>query len=482
MPNTNNKGVNPKMSNITRRKARIAAGALVALATIFSSVACSGTPPTTTPTESPTGSPSASGPVLDGPNGPITLDTSTQITLQLITWSNQPSIDALNALDDQFSQQFPNVKIELTQVANSNNAYTNLRDTRFAANNVDIFTAQNFIPPVSWAPTSLTSEQQAVVNGNYADLTDYPWVANWSTGQTAYTYENKVYAISTGATTVTGVFYNKQMFTDHGWTVPTTWAQFMQLCNDMKTAGITPMTVGGADGWPYTSLANDVVASVEPDNNALAQGLWTGDRQFTDANSLEIYNRLDFINQNLEPGFLTIPYSDDPGRFVAGKAAMMPDGSWQAPVIEQVDSTFQFGYFPFPSDKPGNAYQGKFDLSFGVNAHSANLNWALKWMEFLSQKENYQTFVNTTDMVPTMDVTVTDPFINALLPDVQNLTSVWETVYRPPAGVGQYAAKRGFIPTFLQSAGGPNTPAQLAQLAQQDFDTAKQAVLSGSTA
>jgi len=457
---------------MTNRKNGRLIGATVALVAVLGLAAC-GTSPAT-PTTTPTGG----GPVLDGPNGAIPLDTSTPVTLELITWSNPPSVDALNALDAQFMQQFPNVTINLTEVANSNSAYDNLRETRFAANSVDIFTAQTITPPVSWAPTNLTAEQQAVVNGNYADLTDYPWVSNWSTGQTAYTYNGKVYAISTGATTVTGVFYNKQMFSDHGWSVPKTWNDFVSLCNAMKAAGVTPMTVGGADGWPYTSLANDVVASVEPDNNALAQGLWTGARQFTDTNSMEIYNRLDFLNQNLEDGFLTIPYSDDPGRFVAGKAAMMPDGSWQAPVIEQVDSTFQFGYFPFPSDNPGNAYQGKFDLSFGVNAHSANLNWALKWMEFLSQPDNYQTFVNATDMVPTMNVQVTDPFINALLPDVQNMKTVWESIYRPPAGVGQYAAKRGFIPTFLQSAGGPNTVAELAQLAQQDFDTAKQAVLA----
>lgn len=468
------------MPNSRRKYGRIAV-ALVALATVCGLSAC--TNATTAPTSTPTGTngTAASGPVLDGPNGPVQLDASTPVTLELITWSNPPSVQALNDLDAKFTQEFPNVKINLTEVANSNETYTNLRETRFAANSVDIFTAQTFTPPVSWAPTALTSEQQAVVNGNYADLTDYPWVSNWSTGQTAYTYNGKVYAISTGATAVTGVYYNKQLFSDHGWQVPTTWDEFTTLCNAMKAAGVTPMTVGGADGWPYTSLANDVVASVEPDNNALAEGLWTGARQFTDTNSLEIYNRLDFINQNLEQGFLTIPYSDDPGRFVAGKAAMMPDLSTEAPVIEQIDSSFQFGYFPFPSDTPGNQYQGKFDLSFGVNAHSANLNWALKWMEFLSQPENYQAFVNTTDMVPTMDVPVTDPFINALLPDVKSMQTVWESIYRPPAGVGQYAAKRGFIPTFLQSAGGPNTPAQLAQLAQQDFDTAKAAVLSSAS-
>jgi len=453
------------------------AAALVISALALTACSGGGTPSPSPAAVAPTQAATASTAGTPAPADTPVLDTSKPVTLELITWSNQPSIDAIDALNAKFTAKYPNVKVNVTNV--DTNDYNNLRETRFAANDVDIFTAQYFQAPVTWAPGDLSSEQQAVVNGNYADLTDYPWISNWSTGQTAYTYNGRVYAISTGATVVTGIFYSTKLFSDHGWQVPNTWDEFVKLCNDIKAAGITPMTCGGADGWPFSTLANFAVASVEPDNNALAEGLWTGDRKFTDDNCLEIYNRLDFMTQNMEDGFMTIPYSDAPGRFAAGKAAMMPDGSWQAPVITQADPSFQFGYFPMPGTNAGNSMQGKFDLSFGVNANSANKDLAIKWLELLSDPANYADFVNTTAMVPTMDVQTSDSFTNSILPYVQNLKACWETCYRAPNGVGQYAAKRGFIPSFLVSAGGPiATTAELAQDAQQDFDTGKQAVLA----
>ena len=40
--------------------------------------------------------------------------------------------------------------------------------------------------------------------------------------------------------TTNGVWYNKQMFAEHGWNVPTTWQEFQDLCADIKEAGIQP--------------------------------------------------------------------------------------------------------------------------------------------------------------------------------------------------------------------------------------------------
>jgi raffinose/stachyose/melibiose transport system substrate-binding protein len=396
--------------------------------------------------------------------------------LRIVTWTNSSSVEAIRNLSAKFMAAYPDYAVEITDI--ETNQHSGLRDTRMAANDVEIVCGGGFnLPQVDWAPGEKPNWQEMIEAGNYLELTGLPWLSGWGGGTSSCSYEGRVYGVSVGSTVVTGVFYNKKLFADNGWQVPKTWAEFEALCAAMKARGITPMTVGGADGWPYTMLENHVIASVQAEHLSLAQGLWTGERKFSDPQSLEIFRRGEFLNQNLEEGFKSIPYSAAPGRFVAGRAAMMPDGSWNITEILKADPNFQAGYFPMPGTEAGLAFQGKTDLSFHINARSPYTEGALKWMEFLADKANYTEFINTIAFVPTMTgITVSSSFLNEeLLPYVGDLKPVWELNWRAPSGVGQYAAFSGF--QYLRSAGGPvATINELAQLAQKDFDDAKAAL------
>ena len=395
-------------------------------------------------------------------------------TLKIITWSNQSSVDAINQLAEKYMDKYPNVTVELTDV--DTNQYENLLTTRLQANDVDLITTSGIGvgAQVDWAPTEAPQWQKLCDGGTYLDLTDQPWVKNWSTGAEAGTYNGKVYAIATGANATTGIFYNKSLFTENGWKVPETWAEFETLCAAMKEKGITPMTCGGADQWPYTMIANDVMAGVGIDYAEFAKGLWTGDRKFTDDDAMLVYERLDFINQNLESGFMGISYAEVIGRFVAGKAAMLPDGAWQSTEIEKADANFEYGYFPMPGTEAGVNFEGKFDLYFAINSKSANVEEALNWMEMLSDPAYYTEFVNTCAFIPTMDdIEITNEFLASLLPYTSNLKNAWELEYRLPTGIGQYADQKGFNTQYLESAGGPiSSIEELAELTQKDFDDA----------
>ena len=46
------------------------------------------------------------------------------------------------------------------------------------------------------------------------------------------------------------VFYRKSVFTEKGYTVPTTWDELIALCKKMETDGLTPIAFGDKDGWP----------------------------------------------------------------------------------------------------------------------------------------------------------------------------------------------------------------------------------------
>ena len=46
-----------------------------------------------------------------------------------------------------------------------------------------------------------------------------------------------------------GVYYRQDIFKEHGIAVPTTWAEFLDACAKLKSAGITPITIGTKYKW-----------------------------------------------------------------------------------------------------------------------------------------------------------------------------------------------------------------------------------------
>ena len=52
------------------------------------------------------------------------------------------------------------------------------------------------------------------------------------------------------------------MFKENGWEIPTTWDEFMSLCDEIKAAGIQPVYFGFKDIWtclaPWNALACDL--------------------------------------------------------------------------------------------------------------------------------------------------------------------------------------------------------------------------------
>ena len=59
-----------------------------------------------------------------------------------------------------------------------------------------------------------------------------------------------------------GILYNREMFKEHGWEIPTTWEELMTLCDTIQSEGILPFYFGFKDVWtclaPWNSLAVDL--------------------------------------------------------------------------------------------------------------------------------------------------------------------------------------------------------------------------------
>ncbi|MDD9948648.1 MAG: extracellular solute-binding protein, partial [candidate division Zixibacteria bacterium] len=74
---------------------------------------------------------------------------------------------------------------------------------------------------------------------------DRTWRESFLPGTLAqYTHEGKTYGVPLMASAY-AVWYNKNMFEENGWEPATTWEEFLELCEEIKAAGMWPLAFQG---------------------------------------------------------------------------------------------------------------------------------------------------------------------------------------------------------------------------------------------
>lgn len=368
------------------------------------------------------------------------------VTLRVLVHQNPPMVEFMESFNAAFEDKYPNVTVDMS-VVNANDLST-VTQTRLTANDIDVIDMFGFanaardymrnVDPPNW--------QTLIEAGLLLDLTGQPFVDNYyeTAIEDACTYDGKVYCVTLGSVSYSGIYYNKDMFAEYNVDVPTTWDELVAACETFDAADIPCMTAGGKDGWPIFVGAYGLIGSMYPDQEALVEGLWTGEITWDDSKSMEMWEKMKVYAQDMmESGASGIAGDAAPGRFASGAVAMFSGGTWYASAIEAAEPDFEWGYIPFPgSDNPeDNQYIfGKYDQGWAIAANSPNTETALLYLEEFSDPENYQEWVNAVGFFPTQPGATLDTQIGQeVAPYLENFKVGYEQYWVAPKGAGQYA-------------------------------------------
>jgi len=98
------------------------------------------------------------------------------------------------------------------------------------------------------------------------------------------TINNKLYEIFAWASVKGLIWYNPKAFAAKGYTVPTTWADLMNLSTKIKADGTTPWCIavasGASSGWPGSDWVKEIVLSQS--GPAVYDSWWQGKTKWTD--------------------------------------------------------------------------------------------------------------------------------------------------------------------------------------------------------
>ena len=196
-----------------------------------------------------------------------------------------------------------------------------------------------------------------------------------------------------------GVLYNKDMFEEHGWTIPTTWDEFTALCERIEAEGIQPLYFGFKDSWtclaPWTAIAADLAPS------EVCSEVNKGNTTFTD-NYREVAEKEKALLAYAQDNPAAYGYNDACTAFAKGESAMFVIGSYAVPQIKSVNPDMNIDSFVFPASNNAeeNVLNSGNDLQFSIMKNCEHKEEAYEVLRFFMEDENVQSYIDDQSAVP----------------------------------------------------------------------------------
>lgn len=231
-----------------------------------------------------------------------------------------------------------------------------------------------------------------------ADLSEYEKKYGWqdkllSWAIDAFTKDGKLFAMPMRVDTML-LYYNKTLFADKGWKLPTNRDELEGLAEETHGNGIVPFGATNVDWkagpeWLMTVFWNHFSG---PD--ALYQAL-TGEIQWTDPTFVDAVALLkSYFDKGWFGGgtdkYFSVPSQQMGATFGSGKVAMFPQGEWWMSAVgaffgKKANNDNEWDWAPFPAlqnDVAFPLYELGIGGSLGINAASKNKDNAAKFLNW----------------------------------------------------------------------------------------------------
>ncbi len=248
-------------------------------------------------------------------------------------------------------------------------------------------------------PTPGPSYALQYINSNlFLDLDAYAQQYDWKSKVSGWALDagrvhNKLYSLPGSYPTLI-IYYNKTLFAQKGWTVPTNRQEFESLAAEAMGQGIMPFMAGNADSrgsseW-YTTMFFNHYAGPQAVYQALTGEIpWT-DPVFVDAIALLLsYFQKGWFGGGVKQYF-TNTFNALDAEFAKGKAAMDVEGSWAfsnwPSYFGPNNSGMDYDWFPIPplrTGVPQNLYTLGIGYTLSVKASSKVADASAKYLNWL---------------------------------------------------------------------------------------------------
>lgn len=251
-------------------------------------------------------------------------------------------------------------------------------------------------PDVVFIDGAGSNETQMVLDDQLLDITEWFGKAKNVNGKSVselliaqpYDYEGKHFSLPLVFGSW-GTFYDKAMFAEKGWEVPTDYESFIKTAEQIKASGISPYIHTGI--YPYYILGGLVNSAIVAENGG------DGSILVDMANNKEgvfksdpVMRALDKIVEMREKGLIDLSstalnHTDSQIQFLQHKAAFIPNGLWLPnEMAKDVPDGFDIGFIPsVMHDKGGKYVAIPYTNTIAVAKKAKNPEAAKAFLEFI---------------------------------------------------------------------------------------------------
>jgi multiple sugar transport system substrate-binding protein len=275
------------------------------------------------------------------------------------------------------------------------------------------------------------------------------------------------------------VFYRKDVFAAHGYTVPTTWDALKALCAQMQKDGLIPIAMADKDGWPAQGTLD--ILNLRLNGYQFHVELCTGKQKWTDPRVKNVFQKWSEITPYYSPGLAGATWQQGADQVVRKQAGMYLLGlfvSQQFAATGNADDLNQLDFFPFPD------MGTQFDAEKGIDAPidimmltkksptiNTDLGQAKAFLEFFAKGSSQITmFKSAPGAIPTAsdaDTSTYSPLQKKavqLVSSAQKITQFFDRDSRP-----DFAGPNGMQSFLLSYLANPKQDTSSLQGKMQSF-------------
>ncbi len=271
------------------------------------------------------------------------------------------------------------------------------------------------------------------------------------------------------------VFYRKDVFAAHNYSIPTNWDDFKALCAKMKSDGLIPIAFADKDGWPAQGTFD--ILNLRMNGYDFHVNLLTGQngQKWTDPKVTAVFKKWSEITQYYSPGFKGLTWEQGADQLLKKQAGMYLLGLFVSDEFKSTGSQAdldQLDFFAFPD--LGTSYDAEKALDAPIDVYmvskksptlNSNLGQAKAFMEFVAKGSTQTTFWKSAPgSIPTASDADTSQFPALtkkavdIVSKAQKITQYFDRDSRPdfsgPNGM------QGFLLSFLSNPSGDTTNLQ----------------------
>lgn len=312
-----------------------------------------------------------------------------KVVIELVQYKPE-AVDIFEEIEDKFNATHDTIKLV---VDSPNDAMTILKTRFIREDNPDIIGIGGDINYSNFLDAEMLMDIS-----DFDGLSDIKENYRMTNKDLEYVPQSGVYAVPYMANAA-GVLYNRAIFEQYGWDIPTTWTEFTGLCEKIRKEGIQPLYFGYKDTWTCLAPWNAVAVNLCPTD--LAYQVNSGNASFSDAYR-ETAEKVKTLLNYAQANPVSYGYNDACTAFARGGSAMYVIGNYAIPQIKTVNPDMDIDSFVFPAneDASKNILNSGNDLMFCVMEDCEHKEAAYEVLRFLLEDENVQMYLDAQSAVP----------------------------------------------------------------------------------